>query len=189
MIGCFGKKVFEITPGKISTFEKLDFSESLSTENIESTKGKPATYIKGLELAKVNISITLVTGLGTEPQAEVDEWLVFLTDENPQKLILNGKSLTDNKFLLTNVNVSDCQYDNKGKLLFCKVSLTLQEFVKAGQKNDATTTKGAASSPAINYTPKNYYDVNTTSADNKAERKTNIPKERIRVYHGGGMSF
>lgn len=179
MIGCFGKKVFEISPGKINTFEKFDFSESLSTENIESTKGKPATYIKGLELAKASISITLARGLGTEPQAEVDEWMALLAEETPQKLILNGKSLTENKFLLTSVDVTDTQRDNKGKLLFCKVSLSLQEFVKAGQKNDAKDTKDGNSAPAINYTPKNYYDIATTSDENKTERKVAIPKERI----------
>lgn len=190
MIGCFGKKIFEVSPTKIDTFEKLDFSESLSTENIESTKGKPATYIKGRELAKVSIAITLSGGLGGDPQEGVDEWLGILADETPQKLILNGKSITQNKFLLTNVGITDCSYDKKGKLLFCKVSLNLQEFVKAGQKNDAKATKEAGTAPAVNYSAKDYYGTSTTSPENKAERKVPIQKDRMEIYNeSNGLRF
>ncbi len=175
MIGLFGKKVFEITTRKALIFNNLSYGESLKYENVDTSKGKPTTYVKGAELIKLSLDIACDVAIGLDPKAEFDDWRNIMNQAKAYKFILDGESIIENKLLLTSVNIADTKYDNKGKMLHCKLSLSFLEYIEEPIVSTTNTNTPGVSS----ITAKDYYNINTTSPQRKADKRQGMPAGRL----------
>ena len=131
-IATFDKKTFNVSSNKILTFDKLSYGESLAVEQQEVTGQKPSTYIKGVSLMTIPLTVELKSSLGVDVQAEIDDWLNMLRAQTKNYFFLGNKPVSRNKFLLTRVDVDGKTILNNSKVQSATLSIELQEYVRGG---------------------------------------------------------
>lgn len=139
-LGGFAGKLFEVSQKKIYTFYEDTNDMTVNTEEQEVDGSKPSTYIKGMGLEGVSLNIKLKQSSSINVDTEVDEWKAICATMSPSYLWLGNKSVTNNRFLLTDINFSDKQYTYWGKLIQVTMKLTFKEYVRDGVKKEEGTT-------------------------------------------------
>ena len=132
-LATFDKKTFNVSSNKILTFDRLSYGESLAVEQQEVTGDKPSTYIKGLSLMTIPLTVELKSSLGVDVQAEIDDWLNMLRAQTKNYFFVGNKPVSRNKFLLTRVDVDGKTILNNGKAQSATLSIELQEYVRGGK--------------------------------------------------------
>ncbi len=174
-VGKFGTKLFTVSSSKILTFSDLEISSSLSTSAGEVKGKKPTTTIKAPGLLKVPLTLDLHAGLGVGVQAEMDSWFAVLNAGKPYPLIICGRAVSVNSFLLDSCKASDLEIAPIGRkplLTRAKLSLNFTEYLPPGvQAAAASGMAGAATGSTL--TANSAYSV--PSAAEKAALKRNNP--------------
>jgi hypothetical protein len=165
-IATFQKKVFNVSRNNKYIMDGLAWSSTLNTESQEKLKSKPSTYIKGEALMPLSFTIPLRVELGHDVRKEIESWEAILSKQSPDLFILGSKQIGKNKWLLKSVSVSDTEIDGKGNLRKATLSLSLEEYVRAG-KAEAKKTTAATTSTGTTIPPNQYI----IDPPNKAEEK------------------
>lgn len=150
-LAVFGPKVFSVSLSKIYPFNDFSVSGSLSKEAQERDGQKPATYIKGLGLESIPISIPLVKQKDIDILREWESWRSLRDAKVPYLFILGGKPLIANKVLLESVELSDTEFSPSGSLVKGTIQLKFEEFAAAGSKANSKSAKKAAKPSNQNY--------------------------------------
>lgn len=145
-IGYWGDFEFEVSSNKIYTFDGFGRKASIDIEEQELEGQKASTYIKGEVLEDISIDINLKSLLGANVRGEIDNYRTVLYQKTPKSFVIGEKPLSQNKWLLTNVDESDVVMDNKGNYISAKIALTFKEYVRGGSKKAETATSTAAGS-------------------------------------------
>lgn len=186
-IAMYGPKGFTVSSSKIFTFTDFGFSSSLQTETQESTDKKPSTYIKGAGLDTFSIKLRLDATLGIKPLEEIESWMRLKDEGKAYPFLLKGKPLLQTKWLLKEVAASDTTIDHVGNLMAATLSLSFEEFVKAGSAKAKATASGASSKTKSGSSSKSGA-VDTSVYEALAPTPT-VPKEEMkrtsRMNHPG----
>lgn len=149
-LGGFGGKNFEVSSNKIYTFDEFANEISLSVEDQEVEGNKPSTYIKGMDLEKPSISLDIRQSSSVDVETEIKDWRSICYAATPYMLFIGNDPVSDNKYLLTKVSISDAVFLPNGKKIRCKLKLSFEEYVRQGVKKEEGTTseskKSASSS-------------------------------------------
>lgn len=107
IVGKFGPKVFEVSPYKIYTFNDFQVGSELETSTEDTAKQKQPTTIKGLGLLKSSMELKLLASAGINVDSEANSWFALKDSAAAYPLIICGKALSLNPFLLTSCTESD----------------------------------------------------------------------------------
>lgn len=140
-IAMFGPKGFTVSSSKVITFDEFSLSSSLQTESQESKDKKPSTYIKSAGLDTFSLKVKLDRSLGVLPMEQIKDWMQIKDESKPYPFLLEGKPLLNTKWLLKSVAVSDTIIDGKGYLLAATLTLSFEEFIRAGSAKAKSSSK------------------------------------------------
>lgn len=140
-IATFQKKVFQVSGTKKYTFDGLSMSGSIDAETQDKLHSKPSTYIKGESLLSMQIDIPLRADFGIDVRKEIEDWYSIQSRKNPDYFIIGNKPLGKNKWLIKSVDVSEYEIDNNGFMLKAKVSLKIEEYVRAGSASASNSNQ------------------------------------------------
>ncbi len=132
ILAVFGSRVFEIRPGKILTFDGLQYGSSLATEKQDADGKKPSTYIKGPGLDSLALSVPVKLQAGPDPMAELEGWRSVMHAALPEYLVIGGRPFGQNRWLMIDVQMADTEYDGSAKLTACTLNLKFEEYVRPG---------------------------------------------------------
>lgn len=155
-LAMFGPKGFTVSSNKVITFDEFSSNSSLETEKQESKDKKPSTYIKGAGLDTFSVKVRLDRALGVYPMAQIEDWMSIKDKAEAYPFLLNGKPFLNTKWILKSVGISETHIDNTGYMIAATLTLSFEEFVRAGsaqasKKNKKTTSKsGSKSKKAAN---------------------------------------
>ncbi len=150
-IGSFANKVFKVSSNHLYTFDEFTMSGELKVDEQEVDGSKPSTYIKGSGLDKVSLNILLIKQKNIDVRNEIQDWFKIRDSKTPHHLIIGNKNLSTYKFLLTNVDTSDTKIGHNGEFLKSTLKLQFSEYVRAGKKeNNSTSTNSSSSSSKSN---------------------------------------
>ena len=77
---------------------------------------------------------------------EIQDWFKIRDSKTPHHLIVGNKNLSTYKFLLTNVDTSDTKIGPNGEFLKSTLKLQFSEYVRAGKKENNSTSTSVSSS-------------------------------------------
>jgi phage protein U len=128
MIGYFGDIIFETSDRRILSF--VDFSIETSarfeTHNLIGTK--PKTEYVGPGLLSVSFTIIINGNHGVKPREEMERWLELAESGEPQILVLAGKPIGENRWVVRSVSQAWDVIFAGGELFSGKIDVTLEEY-------------------------------------------------------------
>lgn len=129
MIGSLGPVVFETSSERIRTFTDFKRSGSARWGKHEIMLGKPVKEFLGPGDEQITFSVRLDVSLGVNPTDELFI-LRFIRDNGlAMPLILNGRPVSENLWIIESLNENWKYVDNEGRLLAAEVELTISEYV------------------------------------------------------------
>lgn len=172
-IAAFGGLVFRGGIKKGTPVSNYSAKFAIDTEKQEQQSGKPATLIKGAQLAAISFAVYLNRMLGVDLDDIIAQAQALCEAGVPYPLIIGNSPISTNRFLLTSVSVSDALLDGKGRILTAQLELSFEEFVKEGTQTAATSGSSTISaSPGVSsISATDAYKVTTVSSDDKASLK------------------
>lgn len=129
MIGHWGKYiVFSVSDKKILTFR--NFSQNVQgrweTHNIIGKK--PRLEFQGPDLREIEMEIRLDAEYGVKPRKLLTKIERAVQNGMAEKLVIGGKAIGKNKFVIKSVSETwDCIF-NRGELAVANVTLSLAEY-------------------------------------------------------------
>lgn len=169
-IAVFQSKAFQVTDLKKYTIQDFSISGGgLKVDNQEMIRSKPSTYVKGIDLQAVSLTIPLKVEYGINPRKEIDEWEAIKQKAVPAYFILGTKPVTGNKMLLINSNPEDIVMDGSGNILKASLKLEFQEYIREGSAKSSSSTSGSSSASGTKKTTTTNWDIfyPPDKADNK----------------------
>lgn len=173
MIGSFAGKVFNVSYSKIFTFKELKYEAKLNTEKTDVQGGKPTTNIKGGTLDTLACIVILNSQFGVDPRQEEEDLWRILNAAKPDFFILGGRPLGDNRWLLTGLTAPFENIDQDGNVNSIELSLTFEEYVKAGAPKTDSTAQEAVPGTAAGIETANPYNYGM-SAETKVDLKRTV---------------
>lgn len=148
-IATFGSKVFQVDPDKIYTFNGFAYNTALQIEKQDADGTKPSSYLKGVDLDTISLTIKLDAANGVNPRNEWGEWKKILEAQATHQFILGGVPIGDTNFLLKSVAVSNANIESTGKILALDLALEFEEYIRAGKKKEKESSKATTSVPGL----------------------------------------
>ncbi|MCR4436155.1 MAG: phage tail protein [Clostridiales bacterium] len=142
-IASFANKEFSVSLNRIYPFTDFSLSGSINKEIQEREGQKPATYIKGLGLEALSISIPLVAQKNVNVRSELESWRTIRDARIPYYFIVAGKPIIPNKMLLESVELSDSIFDLSGNIVRGTLQLKFEEYAAAGSATKSASAKRA----------------------------------------------
>lgn len=132
MIGSWGSVVFEMSSKRIFSFSGMQRTVGYRHPTTPIVGGKPASQFTGEELEEVTLEIHFAVELGHDPIKEIDriESLARKGQTNP--LVLGGRPVGRNDFVITKIPQEWKRFDHDGKLIELAGTVTFQEFAAQG---------------------------------------------------------
>lgn len=128
-IGNFGKLiVFETSDARILQPKGLKKEVSSRWATHSRIGKKPLKQFLGPEADKVTFSITLDVTHGIKPRKTIKAIEKYVKNGTPDKLVIGGEMIMDNKAVITAMSESWDEVWNKGELIRASVDLTLEEY-------------------------------------------------------------
>ena len=89
---------------------------------------KPAGEFSGAELDKISFKIHLSSIHGISPEDEIKTLWAMMENGEIFPLILAGKPITENSWLIESLSVENTYFDGEGKMLFATICVNLKEY-------------------------------------------------------------
>lgn len=137
VIGTFGSKKFSVSSKKIYTFNGLELSTSINTEESENGSGKPTVKKTSGASDGLSFSITL-TNDNVNVRREIDDWINIQNKGTAYYMIFGKEKYGKNKWLVTSISVSDQEFLQNGIMRKATLNISFKEKVV---KRTATTAK------------------------------------------------
>ena len=138
-IGYMGEIPFTTSADKIRTFS--DFSRKgdprLGSHDI--IGGKSRLEFIAAANDEISRSIKLSTGIGLNPEKELEDLREMRDTGAVFNLFLGGKPVSENKWIISSMGEDVKYFNDKGEIISVDVSLSLKEYVEdAEQTKDET---------------------------------------------------
>jgi len=154
-IGYFGEDIiFETSAEKVLTFNDFKHTSAAVVEQHKIIGKKPLSEFCGEELDSVSFSINLNANLGVKPQEIIDKLIDLKKKGMAETLVIGGKSIGLDKFIIKEVSTAYEKVYNNGFLFSAKVDLTLEEYISDTSLNVSSigteNSTGYYSRPSVN---------------------------------------
>lgn len=126
MIGILGNVIFTASSYKVLTFSGMTKDVSVRTVEHEVIGQRPKTEFIGPDLSPVSFDMRLDSGLGVNPQREIDN-LEYMCENGIICTLIIG-SRVHGEFLITDLSESFDRFYRDGSLLKATVSVSLKEY-------------------------------------------------------------
>ena len=103
IIGTFGDLIFEASSVRVFSLAGIKRTSGKRTAKFTPVRGKEITEYLGAELRSVTATITLNANLGVKPRESLERIMQLTEGDEVYPLIIDGKPLSDNLFMLTAV--------------------------------------------------------------------------------------
>ena len=131
----FGYEAFYVTSGRgIYTISDLSIEYGKSLETQGTTGYKPISYITALELIKTGFKIHLDQRF-VDVDTKIDAWREMAENKKLYVFSVGGVLVSQNKFVVQSVKVSNIKINGRGKKLSADLDITIQEY--AGNQNNS----------------------------------------------------
>lgn len=128
-IGSFGDIVFEVSAEKIRTFDNFVRSSAGRWSEHEVINQKPPSEFIGPGLDSISFSMRFDVQYGMNPRVEMEKLLIMERSGQAEILIIGGKGLGIDKWVITNLKQNWQTVDNQGNVLVGVAEVTLKEYV------------------------------------------------------------
>lgn len=129
-IGYMGEIPFTTSADKIRTFS--DFSRKgdprLGSHDIIGGKSRLEFIAAANE--EISMSIKLSTGIGLDPEKELEDLREMRDTGAVFNLFIGGKPVSENKWIISSMGEDVKYFNDKGEIISVDVSLTLKEYVE-----------------------------------------------------------
>ena len=128
MIGSFGDVVFEVSAEKIRTFDNFTRASAERWAAHEIIGQKPLSEFIGPGLDAIGFTMRFDAQHGMNPRVEMEKLLVMSRSGQVETLIIGGKGLGVNKWVIKSLTQKWQSVDNQGNLLVGFAEVTLEEY-------------------------------------------------------------
>lgn len=180
MILSFGRFAFETGYDRMLPISDAKRSLGLEKEDQDQESGKPATLIKGSKLEEFSFKVKLLRVFDPRPESAISQLETVINKKKPEKLVLGGRVVGKYKWLLVKMEIDYQLLNGDGRILEAGISLSFEEFVKAGTKKAETQTTAKSSAPGVSSIKANdaYKTADATSED-RANKKRTLDEKRL----------
>jgi len=138
----FGRMEFAASSKAVAPINEIQYDLALETDQQDVDGQKPSTYIKNVGLATLSFSVVYAKSLGVDPRTEWGWWATMLNDKKPYPLILGGRPLGADMWLVVGVTASEYEYFGD-ELVKVVVTVMMDEYVRAGKKEVPAAVKSS----------------------------------------------
>lgn len=131
LIAYFGTERFEVSEKKALPFNSFQRQTGGRTNTFERLLKKPLTNFTGPGLDSLSFSVSLNVSLGVEPRDILDHWADLANAGSVDVLVVGGKLVGPNLWLLKTVNQSWSKIDGSGRVISATMDLTFEEYVES----------------------------------------------------------
>lgn len=129
LIGSFGKVIFEVSTEKVRTFDGFTRGSSTRLPDHEIIQKKPLTEFVGPELDVISFTMRFDAYFGVKPREEMEYLLELCRDGKAEILIIGGKALGMDKWVITELKQNWNVVDNLGNVIIGTADVTLKEYI------------------------------------------------------------
>lgn len=132
-IGSFGDIVFEVSSFgpyvKTITDYSRDAKAQLATHNVIGQK--PVVEFLGPDIDSIKFKMIFSIAAGiTNPEDEVNKLREMMQTGEAAYLILNGKPMSDYKFIIESISETVKAFNGNGKIISASVDISAKEYVE-----------------------------------------------------------
>ena len=145
----WGEMVFEISAKSLTPLTNFRTGFKIKNEETTDTSGTPPTNTTGRDTEQITFTVTYSGFDGSDVRRRFGAWRALIGKVNI--FYLGGEPFGAQNFQLESADLSACEIDSNGKMIYAEVSITLTEYVKqtnkstsSGSTTATTTTKNAA---------------------------------------------
>lgn len=140
-IGTFGTIIFLTTTDLVRTFKNMTRDTNVRLASHDIIGKKPVIEWIGPGTDTIKFSMQFNSILGVDPKDEEKELREMAQTGKVAHIIVNGKPISDYKFIIESISSSERCFDSFGKLIKSTVDITVKEYpenvtAKAKQKGD-----------------------------------------------------
>lgn len=128
-IGCFGELVFSVSSRRIFTPDGISGSTGSEWVTHNVIGGKPKSEMTGAKLKKYKFTVTLDSKLGEPPRIMLALIHKMVEEGRVDYLIIGSAPVGMCQYKMTDVSEEWECVAAGGKLVRCKVEITLEEYV------------------------------------------------------------
>lgn len=140
----WGKKVFVVSPKKITPITGFSTSYKMKTDTNDDTSGTKKTNTRGRAPEEVSFSVKYLATVGASPRHDFTKWRAAVGKKD--YLYIGGTKYGKHKFELTSADVSDVILDGKGRTLQASVTLHFTEDLPTKKKSKSKSSSKLKSS-------------------------------------------
>ena len=143
----WNKEIFGMTASSLRNLESFEISCGIVTEEQEGSNGIKKTVVKGYDAENLNISFNAGFVVGTDPRQEFEDFKKIAGMQD--NFYLGNVDVGRTQFELDQIQLSDTQMDNTGRIYSGKISLSFSGdgYVSSkGSKTKSKATKAAKKS-------------------------------------------
>jgi hypothetical protein len=129
MIGALGDVVFVVSADTIRTFEDLSRSTASRWAKHEIIGRKPKLEYIGPDTDTISFKMRFDVAYGMNPRKEMEALLELARSGKAVPLVIGGKGLGVNKWVVKSVTQNWVHVDNRGNVLVGVAEVTLEEYV------------------------------------------------------------
>jgi phage protein U len=129
MIGYFGDIIFETSDTKILNFTGFKVDTAARYASHEIINKKPVTEYLGPGLLAISFTVSLNGNHGVKPRAEMELWRSKAENGEAEILVIGGKPLGDNRWVVKSVSEAWETVFAGGELFAGKIEVALEEYV------------------------------------------------------------
>lgn len=167
VMASWSSKRWEINSKQIKALNGITAGVKVQTLSNDDKEGSPASTTVALEQQSISLGWTVSAAAGVDVREEYESWLSLIGRYAP--FYLGGKRFGPKLMQLTVVNLASATLDNRGRMLFGDLNITLTEYAE-----EASSAKETASSTSINAAATSAVSVGPTSRDKAARKNTNL---------------
>lgn len=139
----WNKEVFGRMANSLRNLESFEISCGIVTEENESTNGVKKTVVKGIAAEDLKISFNTGFAVGTDPRQEFEDFKKIAGMQD--NFYLNNVNVGRTQFELDEIQLSDTQIDNSGRILSGKISLSFTgDGYESSKGSNSSKTKGSS---------------------------------------------
>ena len=140
----WNKEIFGRMANSLRNLESFEISCGIVTEENESTNGVKKTVVKGYAAEDLKISFSTGFAVGTDPRQEFEDFKKIAGMQD--NFYLGNVDVGRTQFELDEIQLSDTQMDNSGRILSGKISLSFTGDSNVSSKgSNSSKTKGSSS--------------------------------------------
>lgn len=139
----WNKEVFGRMANSLRNLESFEISCGIVTEENESTNGVKKTVVKGIAAEDLKISFNTGFAVGTDPRQEFEDFKKIAGMQD--NFYLGNVDVGRTQFELDEIQLTDTQMDNSGRILSGKISLSFTgDGYESSKGSKSSKTKGSS---------------------------------------------